>query len=233
MLEAELKVVMPGDIIQEAMDMEKLNKKVILGPGLRKSGNDTVACRCGILRKKANVFFIDCYQKRYIPVRNDPVVGVVTAKSGDIFRVDIGGSEQAALSYLSFEGASKKNRPDVNVGDIVYARVLIANRDLEPELICVDSYGRKETLGVISDGFVFNCSINLVRKLLNPQCNLLVRLKNEMPYEIAIGMNGKIWIRGRNIQETIAIGNAILAAEFLSDEDVNKMCMNISVFMAQ
>lgn len=224
---------MPGDIVPEAMDLETQNKKVILGPGLKKSGNDTVACRCGILRKKANVFFIDCFQKRYIPVRNDPVVGIVTAKAGDIYRIDIGGSEYAALSYLSFEGASKKNRPDINVGDIIYARVLIANRDLEPELICVDSYGRKETLGVINDGFVFNCSINLVRKLLNPNCKLLIKLKDEMPYEIAIGMNGRIWIRGRNTQETIAIGNAILAAEFLSDDDVNKLCMNLSSLMAQ
>lgn len=229
----ENKIVMPGDVIHEAMELENQNKKVILGPGLKKSGSDTVACRCGILRRKANVFFVDCYQKRYIPVRNDPVVGVVTSKSGDIFRVDIGGSELAALSYLSFEGASKKNRPDVNVGDVIYAKVLIANRDLEPELICVDSYGRKETLGVITDGFIFNCSINLVRKILNPKCQLLVKLKDEMPYELAIGMNGKIWIRGRNIQETIGVGNAILAAEFLSEKDINKMCSNITILLAQ
>jgi exosome complex component RRP40 len=43
------------------------------------------------------------------------VIGIVTAKSGDIFKVDVGGSEQASLSYLAFEGATKRNRPNVQV----------------------------------------------------------------------------------------------------------------------
>ena len=37
-------------------------------------------------------------------------------------RVDIGTSEPASLSYLAFESATKKNRPNVNTGDIVYAK---------------------------------------------------------------------------------------------------------------
>ena len=51
------------------------------------------------------------------------MIGVVTAKAGDLFRVDIGTSQPASLSYLAFEGATKRNRPNVNVGDIVYAKV--------------------------------------------------------------------------------------------------------------
>ena len=43
------------------------------------------------------------------------MIGIVHNKSGDVFRVDIGGSEMASLSYLSFEGATKRNRPDVKV----------------------------------------------------------------------------------------------------------------------
>jgi exosome complex component RRP40 len=40
---------------------------------------------------------------------------LVTAKAGDVFRLDIGSSELATLSYLAFEGATKRNRPDVKV----------------------------------------------------------------------------------------------------------------------
>lgn len=39
------------------------------------------------------------------------------AKVGDVFRVDVGGSGLATLSYLAFEGATKRNRPDVKVGN--------------------------------------------------------------------------------------------------------------------
>lgn len=50
---------------------------------------------------------------QYVAVRGENVLGVVTNKAGDVFRVDIGTSEQASLSYLAFEGATKRNRPDV------------------------------------------------------------------------------------------------------------------------
>ena len=52
---------------------------------------------------------------QYVPVRGESVIGIVTNKGGDVFRVDIGGSEMGSLSYLTFEGATKRNRPDVKV----------------------------------------------------------------------------------------------------------------------
>ena len=52
---------------------------------------------------------------QYVPVRGEFVLGIVTNKAGDTFRVDIGANEIASLSYLSFEGATKRNRPDVKV----------------------------------------------------------------------------------------------------------------------
>lgn len=53
---------------------------------------------------------------QYVPVKGDHVIGIVTAKAGDVFKLDVGGSEQASLSYLAFEGATKRNRPNVQVG---------------------------------------------------------------------------------------------------------------------
>lgn len=70
----------------------------------------------------------DIFFRRYVPTRSENVLGVVTAKAGDTFRVDIGAADQASLSYLAFEHATKKNRPNVNVGDVVYAKLLVASR---------------------------------------------------------------------------------------------------------
>ena len=39
----------------------------------------------------------------------------MAGKGGDIFKIDIGGSDYASLSYMAFEGATKRNRPDVKV----------------------------------------------------------------------------------------------------------------------
>lgn len=51
------------------------------------------------------------------------MLGIVTQKAGDIFRVDIGSSELAGLSYLSFEGSTKRNRPDVKVSTSCHIEV--------------------------------------------------------------------------------------------------------------
>ncbi|XP_072949593.1 exosome complex component RRP40 [Epargyreus clarus] len=225
-------VVLPGDFSDEIVAAGEKGK-VILGPGLRKEPDAVYVTKAGVLRKRnPNTYWIDSYQKRYIPSRGENVIGVVTQKSGDNFRVDIGGSCPATISYLSFEGATKKNRPEVQTGDVLYAKVLVAGKDMEPELLCVDSRGLKGRLGVLTDGFLFKCSLNLIRKILNPNCQLLNSLKNEWPFEMAAGMNGRIWIKAKSSRETLALGNAILGAEFLSNEEIKSMCTNIATILA-
>lgn len=142
--------------------------------------------------------------------------------------MDIGAGEQASLSYLAFEGATKKNRPDVQVGDVVFAKLLVASKDMEPELVCVDSQGKEKRLGVLSsNGMLFTCSLSLVRKILNRDCALFDLLSRNQTFEVAAGMNGKIWVKARSLQETIAIANAILAAEFTSASETNELCTRV------
>jgi exosome complex RNA-binding protein Rrp4 len=42
-------------------------------------------------------------------------VGVVTARLGESYRVDIGSAHSANLDALAFEGATKRNRPNLKV----------------------------------------------------------------------------------------------------------------------
>lgn len=177
------------------------------------------------------MFYVDSYQKKYIPAKNDNIIGIIQSKTPEFFWVDISYSELASklslilsfqnltfcilsvLPYLAFEGATKKNRPEINVGDLVYAKVVLANPDLEAELVCVDSTGKKGKLGELKDGLMFTCSINLVRKILNDKCNLLHLLSKECPYEIVAGINGRIWINTKSLRTTILLRDTILEAE--------------------
>lgn len=225
-------VVLPGDHSEEIFTIGK-KSRVLLGPGLRKEVNGIFITKAGVLKKKPpSTYWVDNYQKRYVPSRGENVIGTVMQKAGDIFRVDIGTSCAASLSYLSFEGATKRNRPAIKVGDVVYAKMLNASKDMEPELVCVDSHGKKGRLGVLEDGFLFKCSLNLVRKILRPNCPLLESLKKEWPFEIAAGMNGRIWIKANTLRETIAVGNAILGSEYLSDAEIKDVCTNIASILA-
>ncbi|MEE6517904.1 hypothetical protein FKM82_028475, partial [Ascaphus truei] len=156
---------------------------------------------------------------QYVPVKGDHVIGIVTTKSGDIFKLDTGGSEQASLSFLAFEGATKKNRPNVKVGDLVYGQFIVANKDMEPELVCIDSSGRANGKGVIGqDGLMFKVSVGLVRKLLTPQNDIIQELMKVYPLEIVIGMNGRIWVKAKTIQQTLIVANILEACEYLTAE---------------
>ncbi|KAJ0176407.1 hypothetical protein K1T71_007586 [Dendrolimus kikuchii] len=225
-------VVLPSDQCEEIVKAGE-SGRVILGPGLRKEIDGVFIVKAGVLKKRSpNTYWVESYQKRYVPSRSENVIGVVVQKAGDIFRVDIGGSCTASLSYLSFEGATKKNRPAVKIGDVVYGKMLNASKDMEPELVCVDSDGKKNYMGVLEDGFMFKCSLNLIRKILNPKCPLIASLKNEWPFEMAAGMNGRIWIKANSMRETIAVGNAILGSEYASNEEIKSMCNNIASILA-
>ncbi|XP_035721713.1 exosome complex component RRP40-like isoform X2 [Vespa mandarinia] len=192
-------VVMPGDIVKDIFKND-IKETVVLGPGLRREADTVFICKAGILKKRPPaVYYVNNYQKRYVPTRGENVIGIVIQKVGDIFKVDIGAKESAALSYLAFEGATKKNRPDIQVGDIVFAKLLVAIKDMEPELVCVDSQGKQKKLGVLSSD----------------------------AYEVAIGMNGKVWIKTKSVHITIAIANAILAAEYTSPEKMQDLCNSI------
>lgn len=231
MVVQSLGVVVPGDIVDD-IDLSK-NTRIILGPGLKRDGDKIYTCKAGILHKKEpRTYWIDNHQKRYIPARGENVLGVVIQKAGDYFKVDIGSSETASLSYLAFENATKKNRPNVKIGDAIFAKLSVAEKHTEPEIVCVDSHGRKGKLGVIDDGFIFTCSLHLVRRILHKDCPLLDLLSKEIPFEIAAGMNGKIWINAKSTKETIAIGNAILGTEYASDEKLKKMCKNITSLLS-
>ncbi|XP_056296927.1 exosome complex component RRP40 isoform X1 [Pseudoliparis swirei] len=217
-------VLLPGDeFCFEADDTISLAgpakpDKVVCGPGLRRSGDRLLVCKSGVLRHKPpNVFWLDSQQRRYVPARGETVIGIVTLKSGDVFKVDFGGSEQASLSYLAFEGSTKRNRPNVQVGDLVFSQFLLANQDMEPELVCVDGSGRANGMGVFgAGGLLFTVSLGLVRRLLAPHSEVLADLQQLVPCELVIGMNGRLWAKAAGAQQTLIVCNLLQSADTMT-----------------
>lgn len=210
-------VLLPGDEFccgpQDTLPLTDSGKteRLVAGPGLRRSGDRLLVSRSGVLRhKEPNKFWIESQQRRYVPAKGETVIGIVTAKSGDVFKVDVGGSEQASLSYLAFEGATKRNRPNVQVGDLVFAQLVVANKDMEPELVCIDGSGRANGMGVFgTGGLLVKVSLGLVRRLLAPHSDLRADLEQLFPCELVLGMNGRVWVRGPTVQHTLVLANLL------------------------
>lgn len=52
---------------------------------------------------------------QYSPALGELVLGVITARHAEGYRVDIGSSQYAALDALAFEGATKRSKPNLKV----------------------------------------------------------------------------------------------------------------------
>ncbi|XP_044252386.1 exosome complex component RRP40 [Tribolium madens] len=224
--DSENRAVFPGDVIR---DIKSVKGVTILGPGLHQNEselNSVRVTRSGSLHfKPPNVYWVEHDQKRYIPKRGDLVVGIVVKKSGDLLKIDIGASEPASLSMLAFEGATKKQKPDLQVGDLVYGKLLNAHKEMEPELVCVDSYFKAGKLGPLSnDGFVVTASLGLVYRLLDPENPILETLGKLFPFEIAVGMNGKVWVNAKSVKDVLTVIRCLEVAEAQDDKTVLDLC---------
>lgn len=218
-------LVLPGDIIN---NLKSAKKVIIIGPGLKrcKEPNSAIVTKPGkFYHRPPNVYWVETIHKRYVPRKGDMVVGIVTKKGGDSLKVDIGSAEPATLSLLAFAGATKKQRPDLQIGDAVYAKLLSAHREMEPELVCIDQYFKAGNMGPLSsDGYIITLPQSSVHRLLDVENPLLRTLGKKFPFEVALGMNGKVWLNTKTAEDMFTLVTALYAADQQSNSDIVRLC---------
>jgi exosome complex component RRP40 len=92
-------------------------------------------------------------------------------------------SGAAMLPALAFDGATKRNKPSLAVGALVFARVAVADRDMEPELTCAVStagpssqFAKKDWVtgqgvyGELKGGTVVQVSMVYARRCVHSHC---------------------------------------------------------------
>jgi len=232
-------MLLPGDILPP-FDPPNPNLKLGSGLSLSPTTQTIRATQPGELLLRPNACFVRCNKRRYIPKPNDNVVGIVEERfAGEFFRVNVFGTHPAILHYLDFEGATKRNRPNLQPGTVVYARVLSTDRDVDPVLSCKVEAGsgasRKDwmtdegTYGVLKPklGAVANvvrCSMGLTRGLLEPENAVLSEMgKRGMAFEVAVGVNGAVWVSAMRVEEVVLICNAVMNSEVMEEDKVRKM----------
>ncbi|ORZ38886.1 hypothetical protein BCR44DRAFT_35255 [Catenaria anguillulae PL171] len=230
--------VFPGDAVPAIpepsdadMDVDGGPPAVILGPGVRRDVDQVVATKAGMLyhNPEGNKWWIDSDQKRYTPSANENVIGVVTHRLAEMFRVDIGTAHPAVLSAMAFEGASKRNRPNCNVGDLVYARIAVASKDMDPELECVNPRtGKSSGYGVLKGGFVAKVSLKTCRGLMytnNPTAKILGKY---FTFEQAVGQNGRVWINAPTAVMSVRIARALELSQSMTEDEFARHVKQLS-----
>ncbi|CAN8326919.1 unnamed protein product [Cochlearia groenlandica] len=209
-------IIVPGDVV---LDLSNMTNQIIkLGSGLHQDSDAIFATRAGKLSySKPNKYCIESSHKRYIPRQEDHVLGIVVDSKADNFWVDIKGPHLALLPVLAFEGGTRRNIPKFEVGTLLYLRVVKTNTGMNPELSCTDISGKAAEFGPLKAGFMFETSTGLSRMLLSsPTCPVLEALGKKLSFEIAIGLNGRVWVNAGAPRTVIIVANAIMNSETLS-----------------
>lgn len=214
-------IVLPGDPIDTTGDTV-----LILGPGLLQIDDQTIATTSGTLHNNssANQYWVVGNRRRYIASEGEPILGVIVGRHAEGYRVDIGSAHDALLPLLAFEGATKRNKPNLAIGALVYGRVVVANSYMDPEIECVNSKtGKSDGYGEIEGGFMFRCSLGLCRRLIGEEAPVLRALGSGLSFEVAVGVNGRVWVKAEAPELTICIANAIKNSEFLTTLQCQQM----------
>ncbi|KAJ6071598.1 hypothetical protein N7499_009612 [Penicillium canescens] len=240
-------VLLPSDEVPRDHLPANNSNPLRLGPGLRilsqpssKSADSKhvlTATQAGLLTtdaKKNTVSLLSFPNRRYIPTVNDFVIAQIHHSSADFFHCMVTPhTAHALLGQLSFEGASKKTRPMLKQGELVYARVLSVGvgAGAEVELTCVSpSTGKAEGgMGPLAGGMVFDISTGMAGRLIRANSSsaetdeiegLVVlselgkKLESSGGFELAVGRNGKVWVNCSDSEEnairaTVAIGRCL------------------------
>ncbi|KAI1494532.1 hypothetical protein F5X96DRAFT_523910 [Biscogniauxia mediterranea] len=214
-------IVLPGDHIDPSLIPSHPKRALKLGPGLRHiPPNELVPTVAGQLATdyKKNSIWVEYNGGRYVPAVGDLVIGTVQRSAAEYYYVALSGyTSNALLPQLAFEMATKKTRPNLNPGALVYARVCLANRHMDPELECVSpTTGKADGLGPLNGGMLYDVSLGMARRLLmrksleDGKVAVLEELGAAgLAFETAVGRNGKVWVNSDKIKTVLTVGRAI------------------------
>ena len=53
-------------------------------------------------------------------------------------------------------------------------------------------------------------------RLLAPQSEVVKDLENLFPFELVVGMNGRVWVKAKSLQQTLIVANLLESCENMS-----------------
>lgn len=220
-------VLLPGEQIPSDLLPRSKKGTLTLGPGLRHVPPATVlSTTSGSLHvdhKKA-ALWLESPHGRYVPAVGDLVIAQIHHSSTDTYHCSLTPhTPLALLGQLSFEGASKKTRPQLKAGDLVYARVSRTSKWEDTELECVSaSTGKADGMGPLKGGMVFNVTPAFARRLMMGTDKegkskggivVLEEIGEKVKFEVAVGRNGRVWVDSGSVRTTVAIGRLLSQAD--------------------
>ncbi|MHA1457179.1 MAG: KH domain-containing protein [Promethearchaeota archaeon] len=176
----------------------------------------------GLKQTKKNYINVIPLRGFYTPRPGDKVLAMVTDKNPVKYRCDINAKEDAILKPKNTMKRGRISRgmrggpPDrndsntdmFNIGDILIAKILSADRLNSPELTTVGKY-----LGKKNNGIVISIDPPKIPRVIGREGSMIKNLKNLTKSTIFVTQNGRIWLKAEDIAHERLLVDAIRKIE--------------------
>jgi exosome complex component RRP4 len=205
--ETSREIVAPGEILSEDLDTYSPGRGTILN----KKRDKIISVLVGLKQIKNQYINVIPLNGFYTAHPGDKVIAIVLDKNPVKYRCDINAKYQGILKPKNTIKYNKKRRrgkyqekPDTEkyeIGDVLVAKVISADRLNSPELTTVGKY-----LGKKNDGIIIQIDPPKVPRVIGRSGSMIKMLKKATNCNIFVTQNGRIWIKGQDIEsERLAI----------------------------
>ena len=207
-------LVVPGEVLTTDV------KNFLPGRGtlLTKDRTKIISLNIGLKQTKKNYINVIPLRGFYTARPGDKVIALVVDKNPVKYRCDINAKEDAILKPKNTmkRGRSKRGGRDrydsgsekYEIGDILVAKVLSADRLNAPELTTVGKY-----LGKRNNGIVISIDPPKIPRVIGRTGSMIKILKNMTRTNIFVTQNGRIWLKGEDIAHERLLIDAIQKIE--------------------
>jgi len=189
-------IVVPGEVLAEGMDY-------LPSQGTYRSGNTIVAQRLGVLNVEGKVFKIIPLSGKYLPKRNDIIIGKIVEILISGWRMEINCAYTAMLSMKEATSEYIARGADLtryfNIGDYISTKITnVTSQKL------VDVTMRGPGLRKLHGGRIITVNTHKVPRIIGKQGTMISMVKQATDCRIIVGQNGWIWIQGKPKNELMA-----------------------------
>ncbi len=199
-------VVVPGEILADDMGY-------IPSYGTYRIKENIIASKLGIMNMEGKVLKIIPVAGKYLPKRNDVVIGRVFDILMTGWRLEINSPYSAVLSSKEtpeFIAKGDDLTRYFDLDDYVVAKITnVTSQNL------VDVSMREQGLRKLKGGRIVKVNTHKVPRIIGKKGSMVSMIKQATGCRIIIGQNGMIWVDGEPDKENIAV-NAIKKIELES-----------------
>ncbi|MFH1174353.1 MAG: exosome complex RNA-binding protein Rrp4 [archaeon] len=196
LLVQEKTVVVPGEIIADGMDY-------LPSEGTYRKNDKIYASRLGILSLNGKVLKNIPLSGKYLPKRNDLVIGRVFDILISGWRLDINCPYSAVL-----------NTKEASYGYISKMEDLSQIYQLDDYLVCtiinvtsqnlVDITTKGQGMGKLQGGRIMKVNTHKIPRIIGKKGSMITMIKQATSCQVVVGQNGVVWLKGDPENELIA-----------------------------